>query len=183
MTIWDVFRWAAVGVGGVAGVLAVIALAGCFLPRYHVAARTLKSKQPPEEVWKVISDFVATPAWHPEVKTVERVPDDRGRDIWRETDKRGYPMLLETIEAVPPCRLVRAIDDQGGPFSGQWQFDLTPHGTGCWLTLTERGQIPNPFFRFMFRMFMTPTFYLEMYLRALAVKLGDAPVLASEPEA
>jgi hypothetical protein len=29
----------------------------------------------------------------------------------------------------------------------------------------------------MFWAFMTPTFYLEMYLRALATKLGDAPQL------
>jgi uncharacterized protein YndB with AHSA1/START domain len=177
MTVWDVLFWVAVGVGCVAGVLAIVALIGCFLPRFHVAARTLKSKRPPEEVWQVISDFAATPTWHPEVKTVERVAAEQGRDIWRETDKRGYPMLLETLEAVPPCRLVRAIGDEDGPFSGQWAFDLVPDGLGCSLTLTERGQIPNPFFRLMFRLFMTPAFYLEMYLKALAVKLGDAPVL------
>jgi uncharacterized protein YndB with AHSA1/START domain len=175
--LWDILYWIAIGLGCVAGVLAVIALVGCFLPRYHVAARVLKSKQPAEEVWKVISDYAATPTWHPEVKSVERVADDKGRDLWRETDKRGYPMLLETVEAVPPQRLVRALGDEDGPFSGTWQFDLAAQPMGCRLTLTERGQIPNPFFRFMFRLFMTPTFYLEMYLKALAAKLGDAPVL------
>jgi uncharacterized protein YndB with AHSA1/START domain len=174
---WDVIFWIAIGLGCVIGVLAVIALVGCFLPRFHVAARTLRSKQPPEEVWRIITDFAATPSWHPEVRAVERVPDQQGREIWRETDKRGYPMLLETVEAVPPRHLVRAIGDEDGPFSGQWHFELAPEGSGCRLTLTERGQIPNPFFRFMFRLFMTTTFYLEMYLKALAVRLGDEPVL------
>ena len=41
MTIWDVFFWVAIGLGCLAGMLALIALVGCFLPRYHVAARTL----------------------------------------------------------------------------------------------------------------------------------------------
>jgi uncharacterized protein YndB with AHSA1/START domain len=175
-TIWEIFLWVGIGLGCLAGVPAAIALVGCFLPRYHVATRVLYSQRSAEEVWKVISDFAATSTWHPEVKTVEHLPDERGRDIWRETDKRGYPMLLETVDAVPPERLVRAIGDDGGPFSGTWQFDLAPQDKGCRLTLTERGQIPNPFFRFMFRLFMSPSFYVEMYLKALAAKLGDAPV-------
>jgi hypothetical protein len=29
----------------------------------------------------------------------------------------------------------------------------------------------------MFRTFMTPTWYVELYLKALAVKLGDEPIL------
>jgi|SRR6516165_248743 uncharacterized protein YndB with AHSA1/START domain len=177
MTIWDIFFWVAVGIGSAVGVVALIALVGCFLPRYHVAARALRSKQPPEEVWKVINDFAGTPTWHPEIKKVEPVADDRGRTVWRETDRRGYPLLLETVASEPPRRLVRAIADEDGPFSGQWEFELVPEDTGCRLTLTEHGQIPNPFFRLMFRLFMTPTLYIEMYLQALAVKLGDVPVL------
>jgi hypothetical protein len=179
VTIWDVFTWTGVGIGSLLGLLAVIALVGCFLRRYHVAARSLWSKQPPEAVWQAISDFAATPAWHPEVKTVEPVADDRGRTVWRETDRRGYALLLETVEAQPPYRLVRAIVDEDGPFSGQWEFDIVPTTleSGCWVTLTERGQVPNPFFRFMFRLFMSTTLYIDIYLRALAVKLGDEPVL------
>lgn len=175
--MFEVFYWVGVGIGCVLGVLAFVALLGCFLPRFHVATRSFLSQQPPEEVWKVLTDFAATPGWHPEIKTVERVPDARGRDIWREVDRRGYPMLLETIEAVPPRRLVRDLGDEGGPFAGQWIFTLEPEGEGCRVSLTERGQIPNPFFRTMFRLFMTPTFYIELYLKALAVRLGDAPVL------
>jgi uncharacterized protein YndB with AHSA1/START domain len=177
VTIWDVFFWVGIGIGSVAGVLALVALVGCVLPRYHVVARALVCPQPAEEVWKVITDFAATPTWHPEVKKVEQVADTAGRAVWRETDKRGYALLLETIEAQPPCRLVRALVDEDGPFTGQWLFELVPEATGCRLTLTERGQVPNPFFRFMYRLFMRPALYIEMYLQALAVRLGrrDAP--------
>jgi uncharacterized protein YndB with AHSA1/START domain len=175
---WEVVYWVAVGVACVAGILAGIALLGCFLPRGHVASRSLRTRKPPEAVWEVVRDFAATPTWHPEVQRVERLPDHDGREVWRETDRRGYPLQLETVEAAAPHRLVRAIADEKGPFSGQWEFDIQPADDGgSRVTLTEQGQIPNPFFRFMFRMFMTPTWYLELYLKALAVKLGDEPVL------
>ena len=175
--IWEMVVWLVIGLGSVVGVLVLLSVLGCFFPRYHVAARSLRSKRPPEDVWNVISDYAAVPAWHPEIKAVERLPDRNGHDVWRETDRRGYPVQLETVEAVAPRRLVRAIADERGPFSGQWQFDIEAVEEGSCVTLTERGQVPNPFFRLMFRLFMTPTFYLEIYLKALAVKLGDAPVL------
>ncbi len=175
--VWEVVKIGLIVLGSVAGVLALVALFGCFLPRGHVAARTLKSKKPPEEVWNVLCDYAAVPRWHPEVKKVERLPDKNGHDVWRETDKRGYGVQLETVEAVAPRRLVRAIADENGPFTGQWEFDIAAAEDGSRVTLTERGQIANPFFRVMFRAFMTPSFYLELYLKALAAKLGDEPVL------
>jgi hypothetical protein len=171
--IWYALQWTAIIGGSTAGVLALIALVGCFYPRGYTSVRALRSKQPPEEVWKVISDFAAVPVWHAEVKTVERLPDVDGQEVWRETDRRGYTALLRTVEALAPLRLVRQIADENGPFIGQWEFDIQEVGQGSRITLTERGQIANPFFRVMFWAFMTPTFYLEMYLRALATKLGD----------
>jgi uncharacterized protein YndB with AHSA1/START domain len=175
LTIWDIFFWVGVGLGSGVGVVIVIALIGCFVPRYHTATRALVSKQPPEEVWKVITDFAAAPAWQDELQTAEPVADERQRTVWRETDKRGYVTLLETVTAEAPRHLVRAIVDEEGPFSGQWDFVLEPEDAGTRLTLTERGQIPNPFFRLMFRLFMTPSLYIENYLKALAIRLGDLP--------
>jgi uncharacterized protein YndB with AHSA1/START domain len=175
--IWLALQWGAIVAGSTIGVLALLAGVGCFCRRGYTVARSLRSRRSPEEVWQVISDFAAVPSWHPELKTVERLPDRNGHEVWRETDRRGYPVQLETIEALAPLRLVRHISDEDGPFSGQWEFDVQPAAQGSRITLTERGQIPNPFFRLMFWAFMTPAFYLEMYLRALATKLGDPPQL------
>ena len=175
--VWLALQWGAIVAGSTVGVLALIAVVGCFYRRRYSVARSLRSRRPPQEVWQVISDFAAVPTWHPELKTVERLPDRSGHEVWRETDRRGYPVQLETIEALAPLHLVRHISDEDGPFSGQWEFDLQPAGEGSRITLTERGDIANPFFRVMFWTFMTPAFYLEMYLRALATKLGDAPQL------
>jgi uncharacterized protein YndB with AHSA1/START domain len=175
--IWFALQWAALIGASTAGVLALIALVGCFYPRTYMAGRAVRSQQPPAEVWKVICDFAAVPGWHPEVKTVERLPDVDGQAVWRETDRRGYPVQLRTVEALAPLRLVRQIADENGPFIGQWEFDIQEVGQGSRITLTERGDIANPFFRVMFWAFMTPSFYLEMYLRALSTKLGDGAQL------
>jgi uncharacterized protein YndB with AHSA1/START domain len=175
--IWETMIWGAIILGSTAGVLVLVGIVGCFYPRSYTASRTLETAHSPEEVWSVISDFANTPNWHGEVKKVERLPDRDGHELWRETDRRGYAMQLETIDAAAPRRLVRKISDENGPFSGQWQFDIEPAEKGCRVTLTEQGQIPNPFFRLMFWLFMTPTFYLDLYLQALAKKLGDKPKL------
>ena len=98
--IWQMVVWILIGLGSVIGVLALLAVVGCFFPRHHVASRSLRSKRPPEEVWNVVSDYAAVPGWHPEIKKVERLPDRDGHEVWRETDKRGYPVQLETVEAV-----------------------------------------------------------------------------------
>jgi hypothetical protein len=159
--------------GVLAGVFALIVLVGAFLPRRHVVARALKTARPPGAVWQVITDYAAVPTWHQDVTAVERLPDRDGHPLWRETYRGNYPILLETTEAVEPRRLVRRIADENGPFSGRWEYDLAAEDGGCRITITEHGEVPNPFFRLMARLLMDPALYLELYLRALAVKLGE----------
>jgi hypothetical protein len=165
-----------------AGVFALILLVGSFLPRAHCVARALPTRQSPAALWQAISNIAGVPDWHPEVLRVERLPDRNGREVWRETYKGNYPLQLETVEATPPRRLVRSIADEKGPFHGRWEFEIAPTGDGSRLTITEHGEIPNPFFRFMARLFMNPAVYLEMYLKALAAKFGEAAALERETQ-
>jgi uncharacterized protein YndB with AHSA1/START domain len=168
----DVVYWLLIALGVLAGVFALIAVVGAFLPRRHVVSRALLVGRPPAAVWEVLTDYAAVPSWHKDVVAVERLADRDGRPVWRETYKGNYPILVETAEAVPPCRLVRAIADEKGPFRGSWEFDLEPlDDGGCRVTLTERGEIANPFFRFMARLLMDPAAYLERYQQALARRL------------
>ena len=60
--IWEMVVWLVIGLGSVVGVLVLLSVLGCFFPRYHVAARSLRSRRPPEDVWNVISDYAAVPA-------------------------------------------------------------------------------------------------------------------------
>ncbi len=173
----DFLHYALIVLGTLAGIIGLIMVLGLFLPRTHQVSRSLALKQPPEALWQVITDYSAVPSWHRGVLKVERMADRNGHEVWRETYKGGYPIQLETLEAVPPRRLVRSIADEKGPFRGRWEFDLAPIETGSCLTIIEFGDIPNPFFRFMARLFMNPAMYLEIYLKALAKKFGETAVI------
>ncbi|MBI1830737.1 MAG: hypothetical protein HYR84_04720 [Planctomycetes bacterium] len=105
---------------------------------------------------------------------IEKQPDKNGHEVWKERYTGNYGLFLETAEATAPTRLVRIIADDGGPFTGRWVFVLAPVEAGCTLAITEFGEVRNPFFRFMFRMFMKPEYYLEMYLKALSAKFGES---------
>jgi hypothetical protein len=59
-------------------------------------------------------------------------------------------------------------------FSGQWTFEITPAGSNTSiLEITERGEVPNPFFRFVSRFIMGHTKSIEQYMAALAGKFGE----------
>jgi uncharacterized protein YndB with AHSA1/START domain len=175
-----VLFWVLIVLGVLIGLIVLVAIIGSFLPRGHVVARGVTTSQPPETVWQAITDIPAVPTWNAMVKKVERMPDRNGHEVWRETYQGNFPLQLETVEAIEPRRLVRAIADEKGPFTGRWEFDITPLASGCKVTITERGEIGNPAARFFARLFMNPAMYLEKYLQALAGKLGD-PVKIEQP--
>src|SRR5437764_4749955 len=155
----DIGFWILVSVGIVVGILLAITVIGLFLPRSHRVTCALALKQTPVAVWQVITDHGRVPEWHANVIKVERLLDKRGHEVWKETYKGDYGMVLETTELSPPTRQVRTMTDEKGPFSGRWEFALTPTETGCRLSITEFGEVRNPFFRFMFRLFMKPEIY------------------------
>ncbi len=172
----EILYWILISVGIVVSILAVIAVIGMTMPKSHQVSRSITLKQTPDAVWQTITDFANVTSWNENVLKMEKQPDKNGNELWKETYKGNYGLFLETTEATPPTRLVRTIADEKGPFSGRWEFALSANGGGCKLTITEFGDVPNPFFRFMFRMFMKPEVYVEMYLTALAKKFGEQPV-------
>jgi uncharacterized protein YndB with AHSA1/START domain len=173
----DIVFWILISLGIIVGILAAICLIGAFLPAAHEVTRALALNQAPDTVWRVITDFANVPTWQLNVIKVEKRPDKDGHEVWKETYKGNYGLFLETTQWSPPTRLVRTIADDKGPFKGRWEFTLALTPTGCRLSITEFGEVRNPFFRFMFRLFMKPEVYLEMYLQALAKKFGDASTI------
>jgi len=169
----EILDWVLIAACVLATFIVAILLIGSFLPRAHVVSRSVQTGKPPTAVWRIITDYQNVPTWHAQVLRVERLPDRNGHEVWRETYKGGYPIQLETVEAVAPQRLVRSIADEKGPFSGRWEFAIAAAEPGSRVTITEYGVIPNPFFRFLARLFMNPAAYLERYLKALAGKLGE----------
>ena len=168
------FLWIA---GSLAAVVVLIAIIGSLLPKKHNASRTARYHQPPEAVWQAITDFAGAAAWRTDVKSVERMPDQNGHQVWREIDKQGQAIPFETAESIPPRRLVRRIADPNLPFGGRWIYELAPAEGGCTLTITEDGEIYNPIFRFVARFFIGYTGTMENYLKALGKKFGEEVTL------
>jgi uncharacterized protein YndB with AHSA1/START domain len=157
-----------------AGLLILITLIGWLLPKNHVATRMGRYRQPPEAIWKAITDVDAMPSWREGLKSVERLPDRNGLPAHVEITRNGK-IPFEAIEMTRPQKLVTRIADPKLPFGGTWTFEIAPVPDGATLRITERGYVTNPFFRFMSRFAYSQTSTMETYLKSLAKKFGEQP--------
>ena len=158
--------------GAVLGLVALVALVGLFLPREHRVLRSIVLHQPPESVWVVVRDFGALPGWWSEVKSVERLPDEGGKERWRQ-NVGGFDMPLEIAEEQAPRRLVtRILAAEDAAFGGRWIYEIEPMAEGSRLTVTEDGWIGNVLFRTMAQVTGLDT-TIKQYLTALGKKLGE----------
>lgn len=152
------------------GVTALAAGIGMFLEPSHVATREAVYARTPDEVWDVIIRFDRAPQWRSDVEAVEIESGDPIRFI--EVSDQG-PVPFEVTEQERPTKLVLMIADPELPFSGSWTFVLAPIDGGTRLTITERGSIDNPLFRFMARAFMDPAATANTYLVDLGRQFGE----------
>lgn len=171
-------KWILIVVGIIAGLIALVAVIGALMPKGHTASRSTVINQSPEVLWQTMTDCAAFPAWRTDVKAVEVLPDRDGRKVWREDGTNGR-MTLEAIEASPPSRLVLKIADPDLPFGGTWTYELQATGAGSRVTITEDGEVYNPIFRFIGRVFFDPAASIETYLKALGKKYGEDVELSS----
>jgi uncharacterized protein YndB with AHSA1/START domain len=185
-----VMRAVLIASGVVIGVLillvAVIAAIGMTLPQNHVAARTVRVRQTPEQVFAIISDVEKMPAWRADVTRVEILPFDDGRMMFREHGSDAVTYRVETSE--PPRRRVVRIADANLPYGGTWTYDVMPvaaapaapaataenAGPLTQITITERGEVYNPIFRFMSRFVFSHHATIDAYLIALGKKVGES---------
>jgi uncharacterized protein YndB with AHSA1/START domain len=175
-------RW----VGLIAGILFVlvmiVVIVGAMLPKGHVAARRARFSAPPDRVFAIISDVGGTAAWRKDISRIELLPSDDGKVMFREHG--GHDAITYRVEALdPPRRMQVRIADTSLPFGGTWTYELAPRegGTATELTITERGEVYNPVFRFMSRFVFSQHATIDAYLRALGTRLGEAePLLIAQ---
>ena len=152
----------------VAIIIAIFA-AGAVLPKQHVAISSAMIRtNSPDFVWNALINHAEDPQWRDDLQKVERMPDRNGHQVWLETYKNGMKLELEDIFADPPKKLVREVRDTGNMFSGRWEIEVTKETPiYCKATITEYGEVPNPFFRFMSRFVFGHTKSMEQYLQSL----------------
>jgi hypothetical protein len=164
-------KWTLIVFFALAAIVIVVAAIGALLPKGHRASRTATLEAAPAVVFGVITDFARAPEWRRDVTQVDVMPDDgRGRMI-REHGSNGIvPYRVEVFEA--PSRLVMRIADPSLPYGGSWTYEMRPEGTGTRFTLTEDGEVYNPIFRFMQKVFFSPYASIDAYITALKKRLA-----------
>jgi uncharacterized protein YndB with AHSA1/START domain len=147
---------------GVVVLAGLIAAIGYMLPQGHRASRTVIHAASPVDVFAIVSDFSRFPEWRSGITRVELLPDDGQGARFREhgtEDVIAY--RVESFE--PPSRLVTRIDDPSLPFGGTWTIHLAAVPEGTSLTITENGEVYNPFFRFFARTVFSPYSTIDTY--------------------
>lgn len=175
-------RWVLIAVGVLAVLVLVIVGVGYTLPVAHTAQRAVTLRAAPSDVWATITDVAAYPSWRDGVESVEVLASRDGKQVWREKGKDGEITYAMT-RADPPSRLVTRVADTGLPFGGEWDYEISPNGTGSRVVITERGEVYNPVFRFISRFVIGPTATLDTYLRSLGTKFGETvtPIAVTGP--
>ena len=168
-------RWLIGAVSIVVALIAAVFLVGALLPEAHVASRSARLPAAPDRVWAAITAVDDFPRWRADVRAVEVLDAPAGARRWREhesADRRDRGITYDVVEAAAPRRLVTRIADPDLPFGGRWEYDLTPDDGGTRLTITERGEVYNPLFRFMSRFVFGHTATIDRYLAALERRLA-----------
>ena len=145
---------------------------GSSLPTTSTISRRAHFNHRPETLWEIIADFQSQTVWRDGLVKVERLPNKNGRQIWRETVNQEPPLTLETVESIPPRRLVRRLSDQRVSFEHSWTLEIGEYGEVTSLTITENNEIHNPIFRFMSRISIKRTGDIDKYIKSLGKKLG-----------
>ena len=149
-------------------VVAAVWMVGAMLPVAHVASGTRVLPRPVDDVYRLVSSVEAYPKWWSDASRVEVLArDSDGRLTFRQHGSDG-PIVMQVVEQHPPSRFVTRIADPDQPFGGTWTFELQPEGDGTRLTITERGEVYHPIFRFISRFVFGHTGGIDSFLRAAA---------------
>lgn len=126
----------------------VVVGGGSAQPVSHVASGSVTLPTSPAETYAVIADVQSYPRWWNDLSRVEMLPARDGRPRFRQF-MGSDPVVIEIVEATPPHRWVTRIADPDQPFGGTWTIEVAPARGGSAVTVTERGEVYNPAFRFL----------------------------------
>jgi uncharacterized protein YndB with AHSA1/START domain len=165
-------KWILIGGVVLVAIAVVVVVIGLLLPESHIATRRASIPSSCEAVFAAITDVEQFSTWRHDVKRVERLPDREGRAVWIEEGSSGR-MTLAVEHVDRPTLLVTRIADPDLPFGGTWTYNLQPGPESCEVTITEKGEIYNPLFRFMARFVFGYEATMASYLEALGSKFGS----------
>lgn len=161
---WIIWIVAALAIAG-----ALVVIIGYSLPKAHAATRAARVALPPDALYALLIDVDKYASWRPGVKALTRQPDRDGRPAWtEEVGGMKIPLYFERMER--PSLLVSRIADPSLPFGGTWSYRIAPAAGGSEVTITEDGEVYNPFFRFMSRFVFGHTATLDEFVKNLEAR-------------
>jgi len=164
--------WIVLGVAG--AIAAVVLVLGLMNPAGHIATVRASYARPPAELFAAISDHAGQTQWRKDLRSLEMLPPQDGKTVFRETG--GFGPVTYVVEASePPRHYVVRILDKDLPYEGKWNFELESIGDVTRLTITETGSVKVFLFRAL-SPFFSKTATIEGYLRALGAKFGETIV-------
>ena len=162
-------RWIVWIVAAIAIAAALVVIIGYSLPKGHSATRAARVALPPDAAYALLIDVDGYPSWRPGVKALTRQPDRDGRPAWTE-DVSGMKIPLHFERMERPSLIVARIADPSLPFGGTWTYRIAPVAGGSEVSITEDGEVYNPFFRFMSRFVVGHTATLDEFVKNLEAR-------------
>jgi hypothetical protein len=163
-------------VAAVAGGGALVATQS--LPENHKITRSGRYQKTTQESWALVSDLEHQPEWRIDLAKIERLPDDRGKVVWRETTDDGESVSLATVETIEGRRLVRCVVDTDLPYGGCWTIEVSPRDkVDSVVTVTESLHVKSLPWR-LTHFVSGRKARLDAYLLAIGEKFGQTPKLA-----
>ena len=121
----------------------------------------------------MLDNMADAPNWASTVLKVEPLPSQDGKAVARYTlNWGGMKMIMTQLERTPPTRLVTGMAAEGGPAFGTWTYQIGAENGGCRVTLTEDGELNNPFYRAVSLM-RSKDANITQTLRDLLKKFGE----------
>ncbi len=148
---------------------------GAVLPREHVASGSAVVRATTDATWTRIRDVRNAPSWRRGVTKIEVLEVDAGQ-ARRWTEHSGFgPLTMLLVREQPGKILETKIDDTGRPFGGTWTFELAAEGDATRVTITERGWVGPPPFRFLSKFVFGHDTTLRTYLADLSAASTATP--------
>jgi uncharacterized protein YndB with AHSA1/START domain len=162
--------------GGLAALVATPMVVGWLLPKRYRNGVVRELPAPPEEVFRALLDFDRHPMTGSMRRRTETIAAEGTRQSWRE-DMGNSVVTVRTVDAEPPRRLVRELEDSVVPMRSRWQYLLEPTPSGTRVTVVEEGTIEAgtwhvPLFRIMVRVMKGRG--IQAHLDAVAQSLASS---------
>ncbi len=127
---------------------------GFFVPVRYDGRTVVEYDRSVQQAWDALQDVEAHPMTGAMMKSVETLPLDDGRPVWKEDMGRGEVITVTTTAYEPPHQMTREMSSASVNMTSRWEYALEPAGQGCRVTLSgvtdiEKGTWHTPIFRLM----------------------------------